>query len=420
MPAWTAYRQQWAKDMRAYQAGTATSGSTSTLVCATWPFLETRIGNDDFYGGGFLLRPAAVAAGDYVRRVPPNTSLATGYAPTTGTFIPDTNWTNSPGTEAFEWHGHGFDPYTTGLELVNQALKRIPLVVTFVLTPSGASYSHDLTANQAWLTRTSDVYQVSSLGENSSQQQTITEAGSPTGGTFLLTFRGGTTSALAYNVSAASMQTALRLLPYLGAVTVTRSGTTTNFVWTITMQDVVGPTPLFTADAALLTGGTSPSITPAELRPMGPWLPLRGLIYKEGDRVLINLRQRFNQGSITGDRLYVTCRKAAYYHCRASSSGVFGDRSGLAAEAHEAEPIAEWVSAQMRVEAWNRFPQAMDDLVEKRRIGNLQVAHEEARRFRHAYFTPPARSFRPLEANVPGGGRIRPGWPGGMQRRVFG
>ena len=108
---WTAVRQEWARQMRAYYSGTATSGSTSTLVQNTWPVLNTRIDKNDFYEGGFILRPAAVAAGDYVRQVPPNTASVTGYAPTTGTFTPDTNWTNSPGVEAYEWHGHGFSGY---------------------------------------------------------------------------------------------------------------------------------------------------------------------------------------------------------------------------------------------------------------------------------------------------------------------
>lgn len=46
-----------------------------------------------------------------------------------------------------------------------------------------------------------------------------------TGGTFTLTFEGQTTSALAYNVSAGDLETALEALSNLTAVTVTGSGT---------------------------------------------------------------------------------------------------------------------------------------------------------------------------------------------------
>ena len=47
--------------------------------------------------------------------------------------------------------------------------------------------------------------------------QTVTLAGSPTGGTFTLSFGGQTTSALAYNASAATVQAALQALSSIGA-----------------------------------------------------------------------------------------------------------------------------------------------------------------------------------------------------------
>ena len=87
------------------------------------------------------------------------------------------------------------------------------------------------------------------------QSQTVTEGGSPTGGTFTLTYGAGTTSALAFDVSAAAMQTALRLLAGLESVTVTRTGTTTNFVWTIVMRGA-GNSPSALTYTSSLTGGT--------------------------------------------------------------------------------------------------------------------------------------------------------------------
>ncbi|MCR4339413.1 MAG: glycine-rich protein [Gemmatimonadaceae bacterium] len=102
--------------------------------------------------------------------------------------------------------------------------------------------------------------------------QTLTESGSPTGGTFTVTFPDGVTStetaAMDFDITAAAMQTELRLIPGLQKVTVSRAGTTTNFVWTVTMTgapSVLAGTspPQFTADASGLTGGAGEAITPA-------------------------------------------------------------------------------------------------------------------------------------------------------------
>ena len=103
------------------------------------------------------------------------------------------------------------------------------------------------------------------------ETQTLTESGTPTGGTFVLRFNDGLTttdtSALAYNISAADMQTALRLIPGLAAVTVTRAGAS-NFVWTVVMTGAPSTLaatspPQFTLQTNSLTGGSSPTITPA-------------------------------------------------------------------------------------------------------------------------------------------------------------
>lgn len=95
--------------------------------------------------------------------------------------------------------------------------------------------------------------------------QTLTLNGTPAGGTFTisLTYAGSTqtTSALAFDVSAAAMQTAIRALSNVGAgnANVTLSGTTytIEFVSTLASTDI----PQLIVDDSGLTGGTSPSIT---------------------------------------------------------------------------------------------------------------------------------------------------------------
>lgn len=82
----------------------------------------------------------------------------------------------------------------------------------------------------------------------------VTVTGSPTGGTFTLTFDGQTTAGIARNASAATVQTALEALSNLapGDVTVTGSA---GGPYSVTVKGIL------TASGAGLTGGTSPAVT---------------------------------------------------------------------------------------------------------------------------------------------------------------
>mgnify|MGYP001544591606 FL=1 len=85
--------------------------------------------------------------------------------------------------------------------------------------------------------------------------QVVTIVGSPTGGTFTVTLGGSTTSALAYNAAAATVQTAMRaLLPAGndGAITVSGSG---GGPYTVTQ--VGGGFGPLAVDQTGLTGGTA-------------------------------------------------------------------------------------------------------------------------------------------------------------------
>lgn len=87
--------------------------------------------------------------------------------------------------------------------------------------------------------------------------QTLTISGSPTGGTFTVTHSGQTTAAIAYNASAAAVQSAINKLNGVN-VTVTLSGA----VYTVTFHEPVGNAAQMTATGSF-TGGSSPAITPA-------------------------------------------------------------------------------------------------------------------------------------------------------------
>jgi hypothetical protein len=99
--------------------------------------------------------------------------------------------------------------------------------------------------------------------------QTVTIGGTPTGGTFELSFGGATTAPIAYNASAAAVKSALTALNDLGPsdVTVTLSGA----VYTVSFAGLESATdvPQMTAPSSglALTGGTSPSVTVATSTP---------------------------------------------------------------------------------------------------------------------------------------------------------
>jgi hypothetical protein len=117
------------------------------------------------------------------------------------------------------------------------------------------------------------------------EKQTITVTGTPTGGTFTLTFDGATTANIAYNASAAAVAAALALLPNVGAGNVAGTGgalpgtpVVITFQGALANRDV----PQMTA-AHAFTGGTNPAIavtttTPGSSIDSGILRAKRGLV----------------------------------------------------------------------------------------------------------------------------------------------
>jgi hypothetical protein len=94
--------------------------------------------------------------------------------------------------------------------------------------------------------------------------QTVTVTGSPTGGTFTLTFDGATTAGIAYNATAAAVKSALEALSTVNPGDVTVTGSAGGpYTITFTGRYVGDDVPALTASGASLTGGTSPGVTPA-------------------------------------------------------------------------------------------------------------------------------------------------------------
>ncbi|MFJ9420684.1 hypothetical protein [Streptomyces sp. NPDC101249] len=101
--------------------------------------------------------------------------------------------------------------------------------------------------------------------------QTVTISGTPTGGTFTLTFSGQTTAAIPYNATASAVQAALVALSNISTGDVTCAGgplpgtpVTVTFAGQYHGADV----PQMTASASF-TGGTSPAVTVTTTTPGG-------------------------------------------------------------------------------------------------------------------------------------------------------
>lgn len=104
-----------------------------------------------------------------------------------------------------------------------------------------------------------------SAGTNAVQTLTIT--GTPTGGTFTLSFGGETTAAIARNAAASAVQSALLALRAFDTGDVVASGGAlpgTAVVLTFGGNYARTVVPLITANGAALTGGTSPTAAVAE------------------------------------------------------------------------------------------------------------------------------------------------------------
>lgn len=91
--------------------------------------------------------------------------------------------------------------------------------------------------------------------------QTVTVTGTPTGGTFTLSYGGQTTSALAYNAAASAVQTALLALSTIGAGNATVSGGAGGPYTVTFVGDLAGENVNAITAAASLTGGTTPGVT---------------------------------------------------------------------------------------------------------------------------------------------------------------
>lgn len=132
-----------------------------------------------------------------------------------------------------------------------------------------------------------DISQILRLtGASTNEVQTITITGTPTGGSFALTFRGPVSTSLAFNATAAQVQAALEPLSTIGfGNVVCAGGPLPGTPVTVTFQNNLAAmnVSLLQVVALALTGGTTPAITVTETTPgaglydpLTPWFALGG------------------------------------------------------------------------------------------------------------------------------------------------
>lgn len=98
------------------------------------------------------------------------------------------------------------------------------------------------------------------VADGASEVQTVTVTGTPTGGTFTLTYDGQTTDAIAYNATAGAVQSALRALSNMPESGVSVTGSAGG-PYTVTFADSNNVSQLTSTPS--LTGGTSPAVAVA-------------------------------------------------------------------------------------------------------------------------------------------------------------
>lgn len=144
--------------------------------------------------------------------------------------------------------------------------------IRFTTTPSVTFTNEATTANSARteysISNAAKVYIDDSVSvtvqKGNNEVQTVTLTGSPAGGNFTLTFGGNTTANIAYNASAATVQTRLEALASIGSGNVSVTGSaggpwTVQFIGSLALANQAQ----MTKDASGLTGGTSPDVVVA-------------------------------------------------------------------------------------------------------------------------------------------------------------
>lgn len=128
---------------------------------------------------------------------------------------------------------------------------------------------------------------VAAGGSSANETQVVTLPGSPTGGTFTLTFQGQTTAAIAYDASTSSVASALEALSNIGSGDVTVTGSAGS--WTVEFTSALAATDLgqMSGNGTNLTGGSVAVST------------TQAAVPNENEQVLLTMSASVTSGTFT-------------------------------------------------------------------------------------------------------------------------
>lgn len=171
---------------------------------------------------------------------------------------------------------------TTTAAVMRAQIEALSNVVSCSVTLSGTVYTIEFTGvdgEAAQAQMTASVYSGAATATHAiavtefvaavvgvSEQQTVTLTGTPTGGTFTLTYSGQTTAAIAYNADAPTVDAALEALSNIGAGDVAVTGNAGG-PWLVVFTGALASMaqPAMTGNGASLTGGSAETLSVAEV-----------------------------------------------------------------------------------------------------------------------------------------------------------
>lgn len=165
MTTQTAYRQHAAPALGYFLQGTANVASTTALLEDDIFGIKSSIDQATKLEGMWLFTPGAAAAADKVRLIPEE-----GYDPDNGRISPDLAWSVAPDGLAYEVL-NAFEPLTEFARLLNETLKRIPVVREFTFSPASPQIRRHSLAGATWILDPRWIYQVGFLTSSESRNE---------------------------------------------------------------------------------------------------------------------------------------------------------------------------------------------------------------------------------------------------------
>ncbi len=155
-------------------------------------------------------------------------------------------------------------------------LGMLDITATLMLEASAAQTITELAnfdANTQRMVRLEFIGPANGIEAGANEVQTVSISGTPTGGTFTLSFAGGTTAPIAFNATASAVVSALQAVPQISATGNTNVSATggplpgTGVVVTFQGDWAAYDVPAMTATSGGLTGGSSPTASVAITTP---------------------------------------------------------------------------------------------------------------------------------------------------------